>query len=109
MNTYRLCYFSATALELPSLSEAVRLYREHNGSLHIIARTQTQLFDAARQQAFVEKAIASDAVVINLHGGRASFPAFDAWVQALAARGPEGRRPYLHIHRHPGTAERLHQ
>jgi len=97
MKPYTLCYFSATAMELPSLSEAVRLYQAHNGSIRIIARTQTQLFDAARQQAFVDQAMAADAVIVSLHGGKASFPAFDALAQTLAAAGKDDRRPYLHI------------
>ncbi|MBC7359546.1 MAG: cobaltochelatase subunit CobN [Desulfacinum sp.] len=96
MKPYSLCYYSATAMEMPSLSEGVRLFEAGGGRIRIHARTQTQLFDQARRTAFVQQALASDAVIITLHGGRPSFPAFDALVEALAPI-PAHRRPYLHI------------
>jgi cobaltochelatase CobN len=96
MKPFQLAYFSATAMEIPSLSEGVRQFERDGGRISVFARTQTQLFDTARQQAFVRRALAADAILLNLHGGKASFPAFDALVQALAET-PEATRPYLHI------------
>ncbi len=96
MKPYTLCYFSATAMELPSLSEGVRQFQNGGGRITVHARTQTQLFDRARQKAFVDQALASDALIVTLHGGKASFPAFEALIRALDAI-PEDRRPYLHI------------
>ncbi|MFP4307192.1 MAG: cobaltochelatase subunit CobN [Desulfococcaceae bacterium] len=96
MKTYTLCYYSATAMELPSLSEGVRLFRDGGGAAEIHARTQTQLFDEARRRAFVRQAMESDVVIVSLHGGKASFPAFDELIEAMAA-APEAARPWLHV------------
>lgn len=95
MNPYTLCYYSATAAEIPSLSEGVRLYQASNGRINVHARTQIQLFDRAGQQAFVREAMAADVLIVSLHGGKASFPAFDLLEQALA--DSKGQRPFIHI------------
>lgn len=104
MKPYTLCYFSATAMEMPSLSEGVLQYCEGGGQITVHARTQTQLFDRAQQQAFVNQALESDVIIVSLHGGKPSFPAFDLLMESLAAVAPDGppdgpkdRRPYLHI------------
>lgn len=95
---FTVFYFSSTAMELPSLCSAVRTFRENKEPLAIVARTQTQLSDQARQRAFVDQAmISADAVVIVLHGGKPSFPAWDALASALSKAG-DGKRPYIHIH-----------
>ena len=96
MQTYTLCYFSATATEIPSLSEGVRQYTAAGGDVRVHARTQTQLFDEKRQAAFVEQAVKADAIIVVLHGGKPSFPAFDRLVETLADL-PAERRPFLHI------------
>jgi cobaltochelatase CobN len=96
MSAYRLCYFSATAMELPSLSEGVRQYADTIGGIKVHARTQSQLFDQARKTAFVDQAMASDAIIVTLHGGKPSFPAFDDLAQRLGDV-PADQRPYLHI------------
>jgi cobaltochelatase CobN len=95
MQPYSLCYYSATASEIPSLSEGVRLYLAGGGQLKVHARTQLQLFDRARQEAFLREAMRADILIISLHGGKASFPAFDLLQQLLA--GPEDNRPSIHI------------
>ncbi len=95
MKPYTLCYFSATATEIPSLSEGVRLYTTENGALNVYARTQTQLFDRARQEAFVREAMKADVLIIALHGGRASFPASDL-LEAVLAKSEE-KRPLIHV------------
>ncbi|WP_448382144.1 cobaltochelatase subunit CobN [Desulfosoma sp.] len=96
MKPYILSYYSATSMEMPSLSEGVRLYAAEGGMIQVHARTQTQLFDRARQAAFVKQAVASDAIIVTLHGGKPSFPAFDQLMDALAQL-PAERRPYVHI------------
>jgi cobaltochelatase CobN len=96
MTLFKLSYFSATAMELPSLSEGVRRFCHQGGDLRVHARTQTQLFDQARQQAFVDQALKADVIIVTLHGGKPSFPAFDRLMAALADL-PEDGRPLLHI------------
>jgi cobaltochelatase CobN len=95
MKPYTLCYYS-DGLEMPTLSEGVRLFTDAGGTVKVHARTQTQLFDQARQAAFVKQALSSDAVIVTLHGGKPSFPAFDRFTDALAQL-PADRRPYVHI------------
>ena len=95
MDTFSLCYYSATASEIPSLSEGVRLFRGEGGEIQVHARTQVQLFDRARQEAFLREAMRADFVIISLHGGRASFPAFDLLEKAMTDVGSSG--PVIHI------------
>jgi cobaltochelatase CobN len=83
-------------MEMPTLSEGVRLFTDAGGTVKVHARTQTQLFDQARQAAFVKQALASGAVIVTLHGGKPSFPAFDRFTEALAQL-PADQRPYVHI------------
>ncbi len=97
MKPYKLCYFTATAMELPSLSEGVRQYQSNGGQIQVCARTQTQLFDQARCQAFIQEALKADAVIVVLHGGRASCPAYDALIEAFSTNSDRERLPYLHI------------
>ena len=96
MEPFTLCYYSATASEIPSLSEGIRLYREQGGMIVAQARTQTQLFDRKRQEAFVREALGADILIISLHGGRASFPAFDLLRESLLNR-PIEHLPLIHI------------
>ena len=97
MKSYKLCYFSATAMELPSLSEGVRQFRSAGGHIQVYARIQTRLFNDDRCRAFVREALSSDVLIISLHGGKASCPAFDLLLEALAGVRTKDRRPYLHI------------
>ena len=55
MNSDTLCYYSATAMEMPSLSEGIRQFQDDGGEISVFARTQTQLFDESRKKAFVKK------------------------------------------------------
>jgi len=105
MHPLTLCYFSATAAEIPSLAEGVRLYREHCGPLAVQARTQTQLFDRKRQEVFVREALAANILLVSLHGGRASFPAFDLLKEALAERTSQG--PLIHIQPSSGDEDSI--
>ncbi|MDX9835214.1 MAG: hypothetical protein RBT36_08385, partial [Desulfobulbus sp.] len=92
MNALSLCYYSATATEIPSLSEGVRLYQADGGQLKVHARTQVQLFDEKRRQAFVREALTAQVLILSLHGGRASFPAFDL-LQETLEQVPMDKRP----------------
>ncbi len=102
---YTLCYFSATSIEMPSLSAGVLGYQKEGFEITVHARTQTQLFDQSRQKAFVAQALASQAVIISLHGGKASFPAFDALSEALENLPEDAPRPYIHVHPTGGDEE----
>ena len=96
MTPFTLCYYSATSMEIPVLSEGVRRYLDGGGSISVHARTQTQLFDKARQTAFVNQALKANAIIVTLHGGKPSFPAFDQLMEAMDALAEE-QRPFLHI------------
>lgn len=96
IQSYSLCYYSSTGMDLPSLSEGVLKFRKGGGQIKITARTQVQLFDLSRQEAFVQKAIQSDVIIVSLHGGKASCPAFDLLIEKLMSVQPD-KRPLLHI------------
>ena len=70
MKAFTLCYFSAHSMEIPSLSAGVRQYEKQGGKIRVIARTGQQLFDESRIKAFVRDALASNVVLIILHGAR---------------------------------------
>ena len=99
MKAFTLCYFSAHSMEIPSLSAGVRQYEKQGGKLRVIARTGRQLFDESRIKAFVKDALASDVVLLVLHGGKESCPAFDDLMEAVSEKRDHGEKtPYLHIH-----------
>ena len=79
----RLSFYSATTMEVTSLSQGIQMYLDSGQRIEVAAKTQTQLFDKARVAAFVTQALASDIIILTLHGGKASCPAFDALTQAL--------------------------
>jgi cobaltochelatase CobN len=92
------CYYSATATELTSLSLALQELKVERPSLRVWARTQTQLFDQARVEAFVKDAVQSQAVIIGLLGGLECFPAWESVNETLTARRAAGQSvPHLHI------------
>jgi cobaltochelatase CobN len=93
-------------MELPSLSEGILSHRDNGGQIKVTARSQTQLFDKAQQQSFVKAAMKADIIIISLHGGKASFPAFDLLVAAMAEVEPE-YRPHLHIQPSGGDEDSL--
>ncbi|MFC1642314.1 cobaltochelatase subunit CobN [Myxococcota bacterium] len=95
-----VCYFSATATELTTLSLALQDLKTERPALRVWARTQRQLFDAPRVEAFVNDAVQAQAVILCLHGGTASFPAWDSLIEALAARRKAGL-PVPHVHIQP--------
>jgi len=99
MKFFKICCFSAHSIEIPSLSAGVKEYEKHGGKIRVIARTRNQLFDEDQIKAFVRTAIASDVVILTMHGGRESCPAFEPLISALEEKkGTDRKRPYLHIH-----------
>ena len=99
MRPFTLCYFSAHSLEIPSLSAGVKGYEKRGGKIKIIARIGGQLFDESRIKAFVQDALTCDVVILTLHGGRESCPAFEPLISALEGQKEKGGKiPYLHIH-----------
>lgn len=101
-----ISYFSATSLELPSLSSGVTRFKDGGGRVTVSARTQSQLFDQARAKAFVSDALTADVVILALHGGKASCPAFDSLVNAIEERRSAGERtPRLHVQPNGGDAD----
>jgi cobaltochelatase CobN len=106
MDKYTVCYYSATSMEVTSLSGGVRLYREANGEIRVNARINNQLFDESRIKAFVGEALSSDVILITLHGGKESCPAFDALVKSLEERKTrQEKTPYFHIQPTGGDEE----
>ena len=98
MNPYTLCYYSATATEIPSLSQGINAYLSNGGKIKVLAKTRSQLFDEARIDAFVTAAMASDVILITLHGGKASCPAFDRLAEKIKESKRNGTKvPYVHI------------
>lgn len=97
MKKLSLVYFSATGMDISSLSGAAEMLQQEGLELDITARTALQLFDKARIEDFVAQALKADAVILTLHGGKRSFPACKALEDAFAALGPDDRRPWLHI------------
>jgi len=106
MGRIKIHYFSATAAELPTLSRAVSKILEKGELLTVTARTQTQVFDQARIKVFTEGALQSDAVILALHGGKPSCPAYDPLIAAIKERRRQGLpAPYLHIQPTGGDEE----
>ncbi|WP_005036895.1 cobaltochelatase subunit CobN [Holophaga foetida] len=102
----RISYFSATATELTTLSQAILRLKAEDSDIRLWARTQAQLYDQARVDAFVREALASEAVIIALHGGKASCPAWEALfgkIQELKATGE--KVPWIHIQAQGGDAD----
>ena len=94
MKKISVAYYSATGMEVTSLSDAVAAFREEGFEISIIAKTGLQLFDEARRKDFVAKALAADAFIVVLHGGKSSFPALSLFEEAWPALEA---RPWIHI------------
>jgi cobaltochelatase CobN len=98
-NKMKVAYFSVTSNEIPNLSEAARIFTHTVGPLDIYARTRTQLEGRPEDQtAFVDRAVAADAVIVTLMSGSRSCPVWDALAAAIRDRRDQGRRtPYFHV------------
>jgi cobaltochelatase CobN len=106
MKPIKIYYFSATAAELPTLNRAVLKIFEKGESLAVTARTQTQLFDQARIKIFTEGALQADPIILTLHGGKPSCPAYDPLLAAVKKRREQRLpAPYLHIQPTGGDEE----
>jgi len=97
MKPYKLCYFSATATDIPSLSKGVQRFKANGGEIDVYARTQGQLLTQAGKEAFIRAALNSDVVIITFHGGTASFPAFSIFAETFSENQSTDQRPYLHL------------
>ena len=95
MSQFNLCYFSATSMEIQSLSGGVRRYLDQGGQARVLGRTQSQLFDERQIKSFVKHAMGADVIIITLHGGKQSCPAWDALMEAMEGDG--GGKPLLHV------------
>ena len=108
MKETKIHYFSATAGELQTLSRAVTRLHEKGKPIAVTARSQTQIFDQARTRVFVDGAVESDVVVLALHGGKASCPAYDLLIATIKERKAQGKMtPYLHIQPTGGDEEAI--
>jgi cobaltochelatase CobN len=95
-------------MEISCLARGIQGFRGVGGEVRVHARTRTQLFDEKRIAAFVERALASDVILIALHGGKESCPAFDCLMEALAGlKDKTGKMPWLHIQPTGGDADAL--
>ena len=86
-----LAYYAAGGLEIPSLSAGIVKFTEGGGKIEVFAKTATQLFDDRQIQAFAARCMDADIIIISLHGGRESCPAFDAIEKEMADRREEGK------------------
>ncbi len=103
---WSIAWFSASAMDLSSLSLGVRRFQQNGGRLQVIARSREQFSDEAEQSAFLRSCLDSDAIVISLHGGAVSFPLFSQLMEALAGVAAE-KRPFLHIQPTSGDEDSL--
>ncbi|WP_457573267.1 cobaltochelatase subunit CobN [Desulfolithobacter sp.] len=106
MQPFTLCCFSAGGMELPSLSRGVLAFRERGGRITVRARTRDQLVRPEQRKAFVQDCLAADVVIISLHGGKPSFPAWEELIMAMKAVDPASR-PHLHIQPSGGDEDSL--
>jgi cobaltochelatase CobN len=101
-------YYSATGTELPTLGLALAELQADRPTFRLWARTGTQLFDQARIDAFVREALEADMILLGLHGGTASCPAWTALQGALEARRQSGKAvPRLHLQPQGGDTDGL--
>lgn len=93
-----ICFFSATGGEISLLGPVTtRLMTSHPGT-RLWARMAAQLSTPAGQAAFAKGAMTADIVVITMHGGTASFPAWQEFSALFdAAKSAGDHVPYLHI------------
>lgn len=108
MNHFSLSYFSVNPSEVATLSGGVRLYNGEGGKAKVTARIAAQLSSPQQIASFALIAAASHVVIIRLMGGKASFPAFDAFLDACSQRREKGDSvPLVVIHAGGGDDEAL--
>ncbi len=105
---FTLAYYSAAAMEIPSLSLGVTQFTKDGGHIKVQAKTQTQLFDEKQIALFVDQCLASDMVIIGLHGGRESCPAFDVLADRVdKMKDRDEKLPWIHIQPTSGDEDAL--
>jgi cobaltochelatase CobN len=104
---FKVAYYSFGGVEIPALSAAVGALMKAGREIAVYARSQAQLFDQARREAFVQEALKSHLVVLGFHGGRESFPAFRALKESLDSLDPAAPRPLIHAQPASGDSESL--
>ena len=97
MKPFSLCYFTTNHSEVPSFSAGVREYISDGGALDVFARVRSQLTSPVQIGEFARLAARSDIVIVRLMGGKASFPAFDAFFEACEERKKAGQAAPLLI------------
>ena len=104
--TFSVCYFSATSMEISQLSAGARLLSEESPDFPftVSARTAVQLFDELRRREFIKAAFRHDVLIINLHGGAESFPAWEEFEKEMA-KNP--RPPFIHVQPSSSDADGL--
>ncbi|RLA99452.1 MAG: cobalamin biosynthesis protein CobN, partial [Deltaproteobacteria bacterium] len=116
MKPFTLCYYTAASMEIPSLGIGVREFQKTGGKVKVYARTKSQLFDSSRIASFVKHALESHVVIISLHGGKESCPAFDELIAEIQSRraiyacnqaSALVHVPYLHIYPTGGDEDAL--
>lgn len=106
MKPLSLAYFSVNPSEVVTLSSGVRLYNGEGGKAKVTVRIAAQLSSPQQIGSFALIAAASHVVIIRLMGGKASFPAFDAFLEACAERREAGQAtPLIVIHAGGSDAE----
>ncbi|MDR2461260.1 MAG: cobaltochelatase subunit CobN [Deltaproteobacteria bacterium] len=91
-----LAYYSATGMESSTLSQALFKFLEEGHKFKVIAKTQAQLFDKARREAFIKEALQANVLIIALHGGSDSFAACKEFEKAFSDIS-SSPRPKVHI------------
>ena len=91
-----LVYYTATGMEVATLSQGYSRLLSEGVEMRVVARTQQQLFDDSRRASFVREAMEADVLIIYLHGGPDSFAAIREFEEAMA--DPErARKPFIHV------------
>jgi cobaltochelatase CobN len=108
MTTFQIAYFSATGMESGPLNQALSVFTRDYCDITLIAKTSNQLFDDSRIEAFVNDCITSDIVIISLHGGRTTCPAFEEIIKAFAWLKENHKiTPVLHVQPTSGDEDSL--
>lgn len=93
-----IAYYTATGSDIALFAQAAHRLSASTGGHRVFARSKGQLSDPLSAQAFAEAAAKSDAIVLSLHGGTSSFPAWDELTAVLDQRRSRGESlPWIHI------------
>lgn len=105
MRQLDLVFFSTTSNELPNLAKAAAQLAAEGLPLRLLAFTKPQLASDAGIDEFVRAAMAADAVVVTLMGGKDSCPAWDQLTRALERGRLAGKAPHFHVQPTGGAQE----